>query len=236
MTAKVHALPPREPFRVEQQLPSSLARSEDRRLLGIALSVAVLVHVVFLLVNLPNVRQAQSAPKQDESPRIERDWWIPPPRIERRPVARSDTTRKVPVPDQNPDDLEPMVEPAPVFEPVPVVSDGDLLMAPPVEATPSGPLLPDVDGVTRPILTHKVQPEYPELARVAGLEGNVILRAIVLRDGSVGEIEVLRCSRPRFGFEQAAIDAVTQWLYDPATQDGRPVEVYFTIYVNFSLH
>ena len=75
-----------------------------------------------------------------------------------------------------------------------------------------------------------------ELARVARLEGNVILQAIIHSDGSVGDVEVLRTNRPNMGFEEAAIQAVTQWRYQPALQNGRPVEVYFTVFVEFKLH
>jgi protein TonB len=80
-----------------------------------------------------------------------------------------------------------------------------------------------------------VKPEYPELARVARIEGRVILQAIILKNGTVGEIEVLNCNRPNMGFEEAAIGAVRQWRYVPATQGGRPVDVYFTVRVDFDL-
>jgi len=71
---------------------------------------------------------------------------------------------------------------------------------------------------------------------VARLEGNVILQAIIRSDGSVGNVEVLRTNRPSMGFEDAAISAVSQWRYKPALQNGRPVEVYFTVFVDFKLH
>ena len=71
---------------------------------------------------------------------------------------------------------------------------------------------------------------------MARLEGSVILQAVVRRDGTVGELHVLRCTEPNMGFEEAAMDAVVQWLYEPATQDGRPVDVFFTVFVDFSLH
>jgi outer membrane biosynthesis protein TonB len=51
----------------------------------------------------------------------------------------------------------------------------------------------------------------------------------------VGEIEVLRCLQPALGFEEAAIHAVAKWRYHPATHNGKPVSVYFTILVEFSL-
>ena len=92
--------------------------------------------------------------------------------------------------------------------------------------------------MTAPVLLEetKIRPEYPEMPRVAQVGGNVILRAIIHTDGSVGEIEILRCNRPNMGFEDAAIQAVQQWRYEPATQGGRAVEVYFTVVVDFTLH
>ena len=71
---------------------------------------------------------------------------------------------------------------------------------------------------------------------MARLEGNVILQAIIHDDGTVGDIEVLRCNRPSMGFEEAAIAAVQTWRYKPALQNGRPVEVFFTVFVEFKLH
>ncbi len=47
---------------------------------------------------------------------------------------------------------------------------------------------------------------------------------------------MIRCNKPGLGFEEAAIDAVRQWRYKPALKDGQPLDVYFTIVVDFSLH
>jgi len=102
--------------------------------------------------------------------------------------------------------------------------------------TDVGPRIPGHDGVTNPELQTKVQPDYPEMARLARTPGRVILQAVIEPDGSVGEIEVLRCNRPNFGFEDAAIGAVKQWRYRPATQNGRPVAVYFTVMVEFRVN
>ena len=52
----------------------------------------------------------------------------------------------------------------------------------------------------------------------------------------MGDIEVLRCNRPNMGFEDSAVEAVSQWRYKPALQNGKPVEVYFTVFVEFKLH
>ncbi len=102
--------------------------------------------------------------------------------------------------------------------------------------TGDGPLIPGIHGVTQPELETKVQPDYPEMARLARTSGRVILQAVIQPDGSVGEIQVLRCNRPNLGFEEAAIGAVKQWRYRPATQNGRPVAVYFTVMVEFRVN
>ena len=70
-----------------------------------------------------------------------------------------------------------------------------------------------------------------EIARVARVEGRVIVQAVILMDGSVGDVEVLSSQPSDMGFEQAAIDAVRQWRFEPATQAGRPVDVFHTIVV-----
>ena len=101
----------------------------------------------------------------------------------------------------------------------------------------SGPLIAGVGGATVPVLIEesRVAPDYPETARLARVEADVILQAVICRDGTVGEMRVLRCSQPGFGFDEAAIDAVARWRYHPATQYGVPVDVYFTIVVEFAL-
>jgi TonB family protein len=106
-----------------------------------------------------------------------------------------------------------------------------------LSAWPSGPLLAGVEGVTNPVLIREsmISPEMPELARVARVDGQVILQAIVKRDGSIGDISVIHANRPNLGFEDAAIAAVRQWRYEPAQKDGEPVDVYFTLVIDFSL-
>jgi TonB family protein len=90
--------------------------------------------------------------------------------------------------------------------------------------------------VTRPRAILLTDPSYPELARVARLEGTVTLQARIAKDGHVYDVEVLHSSRPNMGFERAAIDAISQWRYEPATAMGKAVDVYFTLNTDFSLH
>jgi len=81
-------------------------------------------------------------------------------------------------------------------------------------------------------LTNRVQPIYPVLARQAGITGVVVLHAIIAKDGSVSQLEIVS-GHPLF--VQAALDAVRQWRYQPEVLNGDPVEVDTTITVDFQL-
>jgi TonB family protein len=86
--------------------------------------------------------------------------------------------------------------------------------------------------VMPPKLIAQVDPVYPEVAKKASVEGVVILEATTDIYGKIADIKVLR-SIPLL--DQAAIDAVRQWVYEPMVVDGKPKEVTFTVTVNFSL-
>ena len=81
-------------------------------------------------------------------------------------------------------------------------------------------------------LVHRVQPEYPALARQARVQGQVVLQAIISRDGAIENLQVLR-GHPML--VQAALDAVRQWRYRPYVLNGEPVEVETQVTVNFIL-
>src|SRR3954468_7783252 len=87
--------------------------------------------------------------------------------------------------------------------------------------------------VRAPILMEKVEPVYTEEARQRRINGIVIVEAIIGRDGLVKNVSVLK-PLP-FGLDQAAVDAVKQWKFKPGTLEGKPVDVIFTLTVNFRL-
>lgn len=208
-----------------------------------ALGVAVAIHLAALLVNLPSLTSPVVTAQRRDGPIVVKRYIPPPPRLEQpRQVARPRLTRKLPVPDPTPDAPEPIREPE-VLAPTPVEpGDFEMLIGEPEPPPASGgtaevrPLLAGVDA-NNPVRIDSayVQPKYPDLARIARIEANVVLQAVIESDGSVGEVHVLRCSRPGFGFEDASIEAVSQWRYEPATQNDVPVAVYFTIMVEFTL-
>ena len=88
-------------------------------------------------------------------------------------------------------------------------------------------------GGTQPEETDRVVPRYPPLARRAGIQGPVVVRGIVRRDGTIDNVEVIK-DLP-YGLGEAAKDAVSEWHFRPATYRGDPIDVYYTVTVNFRL-
>jgi len=84
-----------------------------------------------------------------------------------------------------------------------------------------------------PRLIKRVSPIYPEEARKSKVEGVVILSARTDKKGNVEAVQVLRSVDPLL--DQAAIDAVKQWKYEPFIKDGKSHKVVFTVTVAFKL-
>jgi len=86
--------------------------------------------------------------------------------------------------------------------------------------------------VTAAALLSQTKPVYPALARMAHIQGDVVLHAIIDKNGKVAQLEVIS-GHPLL--VQAALDAVKQWLYKPTLLNGEPVEVDTTITVTFKM-
>jgi protein TonB len=85
-----------------------------------------------------------------------------------------------------------------------------------------------------PILTRRIEPAYPDAARRIHSEGEVVLEAIISEIGLVEEVRVVHSVNPLL--DAAAVHAVEQWRYRPATLNGRSVRVALSVTVRFSLH
>jgi TonB family protein len=88
-------------------------------------------------------------------------------------------------------------------------------------------------GVVPPRLIREVKASYTDTARRQAVTGDVLLEIVVNRDGSVGDIRVLR--RLGFGLDERAAEAVGQWRFVPATRSGSPVDVVVEVTVEFRL-
>jgi len=237
MSSQNQTLGLEERVKAEDQLFASMSHPEDRKIVSIGVTIAIVLHIIILFAPIPE-RKETLKPQKAENVIVVRKYVPPPPKVQKKQIVRKKLTRKVPIPDPTPDEPEPIREPEPEIEPEPLPPDVEFLIGTPEPPPPSGPLLAGVGDVTNPELIPetKIDPDYPELARVARLEGNVIRQAIIRADGTVGEVQVLRSNRPNMGFEDAATSAVKEWRYKPALQNGKPVEVYFTVFVEFKLH
>ena len=84
--------------------------------------------------------------------------------------------------------------------------------------------------VMEKLVTHRVDPDYPEAARPAKLEGVIVLDVVVGRDGSVEDVRAL--NGPDV-LAQAAMEALRWWRFEPYRVDGKPVVVETTVAVEF---
>ena len=82
-------------------------------------------------------------------------------------------------------------------------------------------------------LVQRVEPNYPEVAKRAHLEGTVVLEVVVGKNGRVHDVRVVTGASV---FDAAAVEAVNQWMYTPPRDHrGRPVAVYSHVTVNFEI-
>jgi protein TonB len=99
---------------------------------------------------------------------------------------------------------------------------------------PDATLVPPAGGdTTMPALEAKVEPAYSAEARAAQSHGQVVLRMVVDTDGKARDISLVEGLG--FGLDEAALEAVTEWRFKPATRGGVPVAAPLIIRVSFRL-
>jgi periplasmic protein TonB len=82
-------------------------------------------------------------------------------------------------------------------------------------------------------LQHRVEPQYPAIAKAARIQGVVELVGVIATDGRLKELRLVSGHPLLAG---AAMEAVSQWIYRPTTLNGEPVEVIAPITVTFRLN
>ncbi len=134
----------------------------------------------------------------------------------------TETTGTIPDIAQTETDEPPFPIPEPEPEPEPPRSE------------PAGGVYSAVPpGGTQPVEIDRVIPRYPSSARRANVEGAVVVRGIVRRDGRIDNVEIIK-DLP-YGLGDSARQAVSRWRFRPATYRGEPIDVYYTVTVNFRL-
>jgi protein TonB len=165
----------------------------------------------------------------------------PPPRTRAAPQPASTSVNRVVAPTVAPNTIVPEVSPTgPAYDGPPGVPPGDaagvIVLGPtlPIPAPPVAKKPVRTGGDIRPpAKTKHVAPIYPPIARQNGVQGTVILEAIISEEGLVRDLRVLR-SLPLL--DNAAMDAVRQWQFTPTLLNGQAVPVLMTVTVTFKLN
>jgi periplasmic protein TonB len=154
------------------------------------------------------------------------------------PVAKPTVGVPVPVPDAEVSPEQTIATQKELSEaPAPVVSSGtgggNVAVQQDIKIEDEEP--PDFVPVEKlPVPIKIVQPEYPELARRAGLEGRVQVKCWVDKEGKVKKVVLLKADPEVFG--QPAVDAAYKWVFTPAIMNNGPVAVWTSVPFLFKLN
>ena len=211
-----------------------MEEKEDDRAMKYSIAGAVVAHLIFLLINFPQmISEPQEVEKEKKVYVVQQVRFQPPPPKQKKELPKP-KAKKVPIPDPTPDEPEPirLEEPEPDVD-LPDVDDivFGIPDAPPV-AEPTGPIHVGGD-VQKPEKIHAPQPQYTEIARKARIQGVVIVQAIINKEGEVTNVKVLKGLA--MGLSEEAVKAIKTWKFTPATLNGKPVDVYYNLTVNFRL-
>lgn len=92
-----------------------------------------------------------------------------------------------------------------------------------------------VEGdVKPPKVVNQVPPDYPASARENKIEGTVVLNTVIDAQGRVRNPTIAESSG-NADLDRSAVDTIAQWTFQPATLDGKPIEVYYTLTIRFTL-
>ena len=90
-------------------------------------------------------------------------------------------------------------------------------------------------GLTSPVVITEAKPKYTAEAMRARIEGIVEMEVIVLADGTVGPVRVVRSLDKELGLDAQAMRAVKEWTFKPGRKDGQPVNVLVNIEMHFTV-
>lgn len=93
------------------------------------------------------------------------------------------------------------------------------------------------NGISSPDVLHEERPQYTSGAMRAKVQGVVEVEAVVMPDGSVGQVQIVRSLDDRFGLDEKAIEAVKRWRFRPGIhiKSGKPVATLVNIELTFTL-
>lgn len=222
----------RHPHAHAAGLQQAISRIEPVRILGIAGAIALNVAALMLLM-VPVSAPMQIAPPDKETIYIHDPPEPKPAEPEPVPIVKPQTIRATAPTLSNP----PKPQPMPDQELI--VPDGTDYV-PPTRTDPMpdiGQTLPNPDPLpsTRLEYASAPAPTYPREALLNGIQGTVVLKVLVDVDGKPLSVEIERSSGNRRLDDAARRQVLRKWMFRPAIRDGRAVQVYGIVPVNFTL-
>ncbi|MEQ1831883.1 MAG: energy transducer TonB [Candidatus Eisenbacteria bacterium] len=199
------------------------------------------VFVVMFVVNLIIAQQQKAIPVVQMQvsdlaapPPLSQD--TPPPQVQVSPAAAPPAAAiPVPVPDAEAPQEQTIMSQEEIATSTPGVSEEgngqQIVVAPSEDELPKFGDYVYVEELPEAIT--RVPPQYPDLAREAGVDGTVMVQALVGKEGKVKDVRVVK-SIPML--DEAAKTAVRQWVFKPALSNNKPVAVWVGVPVKFSLH
>ncbi len=112
-----------------------------------------------------------------------------------------------------------------------VLEFAELYLPGPVAGNAEAPVYTATGELSGPEVLRKVDPRYPPTLRDQGVAGEVVLYAIVRKNGSVDSIQVVRGLHPEL--DRNAMEALAQWKFEPARRNGEPVELEAIVRIPF---
>ena len=255
------ATPPKsaKPAKVQKEDTSPYGAAELKRVMRPNLirgiSVSTLLHVLplagavaYTYYKSQAVEEADTAPvvvnyaELPPPPPIDEPPSVDPAPAPPTPVEAPSVGIPEPVPDEEADPEQTLATQEELNAPTGDIGVGvgvvggtgtDQVAAPPPPPPPpaDGPPPEFVPVEKQPTPIEQVQPEYPEIARRAGIEGRVIVRVWVSKEGRVKDVQVQRSDNEIFN--DNAVAAVRRWRFEPAIQAGNPVDVWVSIPIRF---
>ncbi len=207
-------------------------KKKDRMIMDWMIILAILFHLVLLYLIIPDIQATRKWSKtRNDFMELNRYKPPPPPPEEKKEEKKKKKKKKVlakPIPEPEMDKSEPVV----IDEETEIVYDTDELDEEDIEAPPSEPVRVGGD-VKAPKCIKRVNPKYPDVARRAHIQGFVILEAVITKDGDVRDVKVVKSLISYC--DEAAIEAVKQWKFEPGTQNDTPIDVIMNLTVVFKL-
>jgi protein TonB len=100
-----------------------------------------------------------------------------------------------------------------------------------IEAASEGYMNPGTSEIAGPVPLRKVDPKYPPELRTLHVDGEVVLYAIIRKDGSVDSIQLVHSVDSRL--DANAMEALAQWKFRPAEKNGEPVDLEAVVHIPF---